>query len=461
MKPRQKVHSILLISEILLYISLLALSIIGCIKNPKRYEKIWFCSKILTLKQIIINNTNKRYPLKRITSELNDDDYFKDYDYSYYLNHSTKNECEANYKKCGILDSMKNIMCIPESKLCPLNEIKTSISGNSDNYEKGSYYNLYFNNHNISNSIITNITISDEQPKYITTDNFIFDKEIYIETKKSSSSGSGDNDWGGSDGGSYDGGDGGSYDGGGGDGGGIGNGNGGWRNLEEEESTEILYEDSRVTYYILEKFKEKINIDIYYQKINNNLYYRNYIGFENNQQMEEFINTDFRYNYKKTFPNTAAIVFGFISTIPFLILIIFAIARLRYKDRPNSTANAGAVCCSKFYVIFIYMIFFIGFYIYFIVIYYLLHKKKIDCNSLKKIKSEIFIEDFINSFCSNNNFKNILLIVEISLLTLSFILFVLGWIVHIIVQRAIDKLNDYKKHKLETPTGMSSTKIVQ
>jgi len=462
MKPRQKVHSILLISEILLYISLLALSIIGCIKNPKRYEKIWFCSKILTLKQIIINNMNNTYPIKIITSEINyyDGNIIRDndFDYSYLLNHSTKNECEINYKKCGILDSMKNIMCIPKSKLCPLNEIKTNISGNSDNYETGSYYNynLYFNNHNISNSIITNINISDEQPKYITNDNFIFDKETYIETKKSSSSGSGDSDWGGSDGGSYDGGDGGSYDGGG-----IGDGFGGWRNLEEEESTEILYEDSRVSDYILEKFNELINIDIYYKKINNNLYYRNYIGFENNQQMEEFINTDFRYNYKKTFPNTAAIVFGFISTIPFLILIIFAIARLRYKDRPNSTANAGAVCCSKFYVIFIYMIFFIGFYIYFIVIYYLLHKKKIDCNSLKKIKSEIFIEDFINSFCSNNNFKNILLIVEISLLTLSFILFVLGWIVHIIVQRAIDKLNDYKKHKLETPTGMSSTKIVQ
>jgi len=154
MKPRQKVHSILLISEILLYISLLTLSIIGCIKNPKRYEKIWFCSKALTLKQIIINNTNNTYPIKKITSENNDDGRIRDYDYSYLLNHSTKNECETNYKKCGILDSMKNIMCIPESKLCPLNEIKTSISENSDNYETGSYYNynLYFNNHNISNN---------------------------------------------------------------------------------------------------------------------------------------------------------------------------------------------------------------------------------------------------------------------------------------------------------------------
>ena len=107
------------------------------------------------------------------------------------------------------------------------------------------------------------------------------------------------------------------------------------------------------------------------------------------------------------------------------------------------------------------MIFFIGYYLYFIVIYCLLHKKKINCDSLKKIKNEFIFEDFINSFCSNNNFKIILVIIEIGLLSLSFILFVLGLIVHIIVQSAINRLNDLKKKKLETPTSMSSTKIVQ
>jgi len=465
MKPRQKVHTLLLICEILFYFSILALSIIGCIKNPKKNEKIWFCSKILTLKQIVINNMKNTYPIEEIISENNPNNY----NYNYLLMHSTKNECETKYKKCGILDSMKNIMCIPESEICPLNGIKTSLSENYNIYKSGKFYNynLYFTNHNINNSIITNIIISDEQPKYITNDNFIFDSETYLETRKYSSSGDrdsdrdsdSDSDWGGSDG-DYDGGDSGDGGYGGGGDGGIGDGFGGWRNIEEE-STEISYGNTRVTNYILGKFNEKINIDIYYQKINNNLYYRNYIGFENNQQMEEFIKSDFRYNYKKIFPNTAAIVFGFISTIPFLILILFAICRLNYKDRPNSQkANASAVCCSKCFVIFIYMIFFIGYYIYFIVIYCLLHKKKINCDSLKKIKTEIIIEDFINSFCSNNNFKIILVIIEIGLLSLSFILFALGWIVHIIVQRDIDMLNDLKKKKLEIPSSMSSTKIV-
>ena len=450
MKPRQKVHALLLISEILLYFSILVLCIIGYIKNPKKNEIIWFCSKALTLKQIIINNMKGTFPFKDIISE----NYIYNYNnlnYSYLLMHSTKNECEINYKKCGILDSVKNIMCIPESEICPLNDIKTSLSENSNNYEKGKYYNyiLYFTNHNINNNIITNITISYEQPKYITTDNFIFDSETYNETRKSSSKKN--------SGGIDRGGGGGGYGGGGG--GGIGGGGGGWRNLEED-STEILYGDTDMTNYILEKFNEKINIDIYYQEIDIDLYYRNYIGFGNNQQMEEFINTDFIYNYKIIFPDEVFIILGFLSTLPFLILIIFSITRLCYKDRPNSKSNPFVVCCSKCWVIFGYMNAFIGFYLYLILNYYLLNEKKINCDSLKKIKTEIIFEDFINSFCSNNNFKIILIIIEIGLASLSFILFVLGLIVHIIVQRAINRLNDLKKKKLETPT-LSSAKIVE
>ena len=160
MKPRQKVHTLLIISEILLYLSLLALSIIGCIKNPKKKEKIWFCSKILTLKQIIIDNMNATLPFKEIISE----NYFVQLNrnYSYLLMHSTKNECEINYQKCGILDSVKNIMCIPKSEICPLNDIKTSLNENSNDYNIVKYYNylLYSTNHNINNNIITNITIS-------------------------------------------------------------------------------------------------------------------------------------------------------------------------------------------------------------------------------------------------------------------------------------------------------------
>ena len=115
---------------------------------------------------------------------------------------------------------MGNIMCIPNSNLCPINEIKISLSENSNIYEAGKYYNysLYFTNQKINNSIITNITLSNETQKYITTDNFIFDEFIYKKENDYSSSGGGRNN---------------DYDGGRGGGGGsdIGDGGGAWRNL--------------------------------------------------------------------------------------------------------------------------------------------------------------------------------------------------------------------------------------
>ena len=367
------------------------------------------------------------YPFKKIISEDNTE-YYNNSNYKNYLILSTKSECEINYKKCGILDSMNNIMCIPNSEICPLNEIKTSLNENSNIYEIGKYfnYNIFYTNQNMNNRIITNITISNEKPKYITTDNFIFDSKTYIDEKYDDFYAPG-----------YDGSDHGDYsDGGGGGGGGgdIGDGFGGWRNLLILDYVDIDLEE-----YILEKFNETINEDLYYQKIDNNFYYRNYIGFENNEQMEEFINTDFWNNYRIKFPNIYLIEVGFFSTLPFIGLVIFAIIRLNYEDSPNSgTPNTCTVYCSKITVICIYLFFFLLYYIICILKYCDLHEAKINCNSLKKIKSEFIIEDFINSFCSEYIFKNNFFITEIVLLSFSGFIFVIGWIVHIIIQRAID-----------------------
>ena len=155
--------------------------------------------------------------------------------------------------------------------------------------------------------------------------------------------------------------------------------------------------------------------------------------------MEEFIYTDFRYYYKLKFPNTFLIAFGFISTWPFLVLIVFAISRLNYKDRPDSISPD--LCCvilTKCCVIFWYMLFFLLFYIFCIINYCDLHKGKINCNSLKKIKSEIIIKDLIYNFCYDYNSKNKFVITEIILLSISFFIFFIGWIAHIIIQILID-----------------------
>lgn len=58
----------------------------------------------------------------------------KDENYTYYsllLSNSVKeNEtCKIGFKKCGYLDTLKQILCLPENEECPINFIKVSTSG--------------------------------------------------------------------------------------------------------------------------------------------------------------------------------------------------------------------------------------------------------------------------------------------------------------------------------------------
>ena len=43
---------------------------------------------------------------------------------------------------------------------------------------------------------------------------------------------------------------------------------------------------------LIKNLKQKKNIDIYFKKIHDNLYSKNYIGFENYEQMDIFMNAD-------------------------------------------------------------------------------------------------------------------------------------------------------------------------
>ena len=426
---RQRVHLLLIISELLFYLSILVLSIIGCVKNPSKNERVWFCSKILTVQNIIQENMNDIYPLKEITSqEIN---ITINYNYSFLLQHS--HDCELYYKKCGILDTIGNIMCIPSSENCPINRIELN-PNDKTHYHTCSYldYTLYYTNIAINDNIIAKIIVSDKQPRYITEENFIFDNESYRKIFPIYTSSSGDYDY---DSGydSYD-----SYDGGGDSGGGdIGGGDGDWRILDEE-----IYGNSKITEYIKKKMEEENNIDNHYERITNNLYIRNYIGFETYEQMYEFTNFDFTNFYIVIFPNTAAIVFGYLGIIPFAVIIIFSITRFRYKDRPNQTTDSCCKNCTKAMVIIFYMSFFFGFFLYFLFRYLDLIKNEKKFSLIQEIKSEIFIEDFIEVLSSKNNFEKTLVIVELILVSLSTLIFIIAWVVNIISMIIIAKRND-------------------
>ena len=94
-----------------------------------------------------------------------------------YLKNSVKQgeDCKNNYKKCGILDSNNNILCLPENEECPLNDIK--ISELEDPYLINEYNHIqvfesitgikkfiYFTNNKIDNNIITKLELNFDNP---------------------------------------------------------------------------------------------------------------------------------------------------------------------------------------------------------------------------------------------------------------------------------------------------------
>ena len=152
MAPRQIVHSLLILSEAII-IPCCLIMIIKYDRASKK-EKVWMGSKILTFERLNKQNNYLIFPLLSIEPDGNFTEYPKNYEY--LLQHSGEN-CEENYKKCGILDTLGNIMCIPKEDECPINDIKVDLSSNYNKYISQGYkmahlenlteeYSLYYTN---------------------------------------------------------------------------------------------------------------------------------------------------------------------------------------------------------------------------------------------------------------------------------------------------------------------------
>ena len=93
------------------------------------------------------------------------------YDYEFLLSqsipksYSGPNECNPNSKKCGILDTKDNILCLPEDYECPINMIEVANVYREDNLrlQIDDYNYIYFKNNNDSD-IINSIIISENKP---------------------------------------------------------------------------------------------------------------------------------------------------------------------------------------------------------------------------------------------------------------------------------------------------------
>ena len=438
MKPRQYVHTLLILSEAIIISCCLIMIIKYDHTDIKR--KIWIASKILTFQIQLEKNNFYSYPILSIDSYAKT--IIHNQNYESLLKHSAE-KCEVNYKKCGILDTYGNIMCIPKNDECPINDIKVDLCSKLNDYISKGYrvaylkeiqeeYCLYYTNTKINNEIIVKMKISDEIPRYINEDNFIFASKIYYSLRSSEGHDRDDFDF------DYDR----DYDEFGDD---IGSGGGGFRNIEE------IYGDEDVTGYIKKRFEEDINIDKSFKKVGTNLYVGNYYGFKDNSHLQDYIKTDLYKLYTTIFPNIGAHICSYISIGVLIFLIIFSIIRFCHKDIPNEGFNPSAVCTAKFFTIFPYLVIFIGYFIYIIYEYINIYKKN-NPESLIKINADSFLENLLEEIHSRH-LKKVYILILIILFSCSIILNIIAWILSSIFTCKFMKLmkNSNSSEKSKNP----------
>ena len=115
---------------------LLLLGILSAIIDTKCYEErkfkyVYDLSKILTVKAIVLES---HYSEILDSFSPSGEAYGLPTTYKNYLKLVKNNECVEYYKKCGILDTIGNPLCIDEMLPCPINKMKV------DNIAKQSYY---------------------------------------------------------------------------------------------------------------------------------------------------------------------------------------------------------------------------------------------------------------------------------------------------------------------------------
>ena len=346
MKNTYKVSNALLILSYLFFFGILLAYIIKYYSSNSDNEYIWFCSKILTVNQTIIDNNEKVNVFYNYNNEGNKT-YLTENPKTYldYLELITEDGCKENYKQCGILDTYGNKFCLPNDFQCPINEIKINSSSVStiNEYQNNGYNylpinennenNLYYKIGSINSGIIAYWKVQNDQPKYINENNFIFDLEAYKEVFGDDDEEEDDDDDDDDDDLDPD-----DFDDDDDD-----------KNEEDKKNSNIedkitdkvsdlaenILKDAvkaarlkKLINYIDNKINTDSNIDYNFTKIGDNQYVKNYIGFKDKENIKNFNNIDFSL-YKNIFPNHSAVICSIICIIIFLALIIYHIFKIK------------------------------------------------------------------------------------------------------------------------------------
>ena len=422
-----------------------------------RNEYIWFNSRILTIKKIIKEN----YDNYKIYQTFKNTDYYQALNYSYYdlLKNSSKSECGENLKECGILDTYGNKLCLYKDYPCPINEIIVDLKEKRNEYINKGYnefyyyllkkninYSFYYTNTSYDKQIISSLFYVDEYNinipnRFIGSHNFVFDIDAFeqkyeyktenVTTSNLNSTNTNnitDNNVNITD-----------------------------NNVNITDNNDIIKNDKELNYTIdikggedknmiiwsnasetkfklmqasrLEEYIDKKlnksdnNNDTNYTQIFYNIYIKNFVGFENAEQMDIFNNTDFTI-YKNIFPHNIRLFLVMFFEVLLVIFVIIYIRKLM-EDKEKGDNNVCKIY-ENFIITFgmsIYFCSFLYFYSYFIVSCYKLNKNN-KFSELKKIKADKYIEEFISDFISRYN-KRVLIAFSILFFTLSFICYLI------------------------------------
>ena len=429
---------------------LLLLGILSAVYNERyseedKFEFIYYMSKILTLKSIIVNS---HY------SELLDgfspsgEPYTLSSTYRNLLKlNKNKDECIENYKPCGILDTYGNVLCIEEYIPCPVNKMRIAHINAAEDYLNSNYktvqltnvsknYQFFYSNEFYDGNAVAVIIKTKDEPKFVSLNNFILDSETYeqmfgndkfikdiadfLGIEEEDKNTRNENDF-------VDGvvkifqevnelADG----------------------LSEVELSlkgakllvKILLTDYNERVEKFEKFvKEKIEIldeknnDIFFQHLGDNFYAKNYIGFKSVKDIDKFMRFDFNI-YKKIFPTFTGSTCALVSLIIIAIFLVFIFIYFLVVIKDNRFDFEPYLiypCAILYYVPLI------GFFIYSLYAYFKVNKSK-TLDDLKSIQSDEFINSFINDFI-NDCQKSTLVLSTIFITLASIILNVLSIII--------------------------------
>lgn len=332
-------------------ISLIISIIILCFRVPKK-EYVYYLSKIATMKNIVKINHNSK-----IFDHFNSDGELEGITtkYNKLLNLTTNDGCKEGYKKCGILDTLGNALCIDNNFGCPINKLTVDLLENKNKYlnqglkeiynENLIYnYKFYYSNESLDGNSIVSLLFSDEKPKYITFSNFVVDLAAYKHHYKDNLNNQNDDV----------------------EDSGINFG----ENLisifvpddylekliKASFSLISLIEDSdndkeEFKDYVVKKLESEENkIDKYYLNVGENAYIKNYIGFKSLNDINRFMNFDYNI-YKDKYPTYTAFILAIITIIvaglSLVVSIFYCIALyLKYNSKlekiecnNNSTSN--------------------------------------------------------------------------------------------------------------------------